>query len=297
MFKRLADWLWGPPETRRMVRANLRSRADFVQAGRSYMTHPVTIYGYALPLTLLLTGLLKPEFTQAGLPEFVSHIMTFAKVAAYWLFCWLVLGHVLWAMMRRGLSFVAVVMGLWVVAVLMSQGLTVLLVPGTEWSWLRILRQGTITVPASLVAVYASAPVLRERLGHIPELVPIWWSNVSVKVPLLLKLPPEKRARIRRIHAANQYVEVVTDVGSALVRTSLRDAVSLVPAETGWLCHRSLWIRKDEVVALAFQRGQPQITDRNGETYSISRSSVPEIRDWLERTRPDTMLAPEGEFA
>lgn len=297
MFKRLVVWLWGPPETRRMVQANFRSREDFVQAGRAYMTHPVTVYVYALPLTLLLTGLLKPEFNQAGLPEFVSHILTFAKVAAYWLFCWLVLGHVLWATMRRGLSFVAVVMGLWVVAVLLSQGLTVLFVSGTEWSWVRILRQGTITLPASLVAAYASAPVLRERLGHIPELVPIWWSNVSVQVPLLLKLPPEKRARIRRIHAANQYVEVVTDAGSAMVRTSLRDAVSLIPAETGWLCHRSLWIRKDEVVALAFQRGQPQITDRNGETYSISRAFVPEIRDWLDRTRPDPMPVTEGEFA
>ncbi|MEZ5756075.1 MAG: LytTR family DNA-binding domain-containing protein [Paracoccaceae bacterium] len=292
MFNRLVDWLWGPPETRRMVQANFRSRADFVQAGRAYMTHPVTLYGYALPLLLLLTGMFKPEFTEVGLPEFVSHILTFAKVAAFWLFCWLVLGHVLWFAMRRGLSFVAVVMGLWVMAVLLSQGLTILTVPGAEWTWVRIFRQAIITVPSSLVAVHASAPILRERLGHIPELVPIWRSNVSVQVPLLLKLPLEKRARIRRIHAANQYVEVVTDAGSAMVRMSLRDAVSLIPAETGWLCHRSLWIRKDEVVALGFQRGQPQITDRNGETYSISRGSVSEIRDWLDRTRPDPLTEP-----
>lgn len=292
MLKRLVDWLFGPPETRRMVQANFRSRADFVQAGRTYMTHPVTLYGYALPLTLLLTGMLKPEFTEVGLPEFVSHILTFAKVAVYWLFCWLVLGHVLWFAMRRGLSFVAVVMGLWVVAVLLSQGLTVLTVAGAEWSWVRILRQGIITVPASLVAVHASAPALRDRLGHIPEIVPIWRSNVSVEVPLLLKLPPEKRARIRRIHAANQYVEVVTDAGSTLLRLSLRDAVSLMPAGTGWLCHRSLWIRKDEVVALGFQRGQAQITDCYGKTYPISRASVPEIRDWLDGTRPDPMTEP-----
>ncbi|PLL13654.1 hypothetical protein C0V75_09875 [Tabrizicola sp. TH137] len=297
MFHRLADWLLGPPETRRMVQANFRSRGDFLVAGRAYMTHPVTLYGYGLPLTMLFAGLIKPEFTALGLPEYVSNLLTAAKVGAFWLFMWALLGHVMWVALRRGFSVVLVVIGLWLVAVLVSQSATLLLVPGADWSWVRILRQAIITVPSTLVAIHASAPALRERLGYIPELVPIWWSNVSVQVPLLLKLPPEKRARIRRIHAANQYVEVVTDVGSALVRTSLRDAVSLVPAETGWLCHRSLWIRKDEVVALAFQRGQPQITDRNGETYSISRSSVPEIRDWLERTRPDPMLAPEGEFA
>jgi DNA-binding LytR/AlgR family response regulator len=295
MFERLITWLFGPPETRRMVHANFRCRADFVQAGRAYMTHPVTLYGYALPLSMLMTGLLKPEYTSSGLPEFVSHLLTFLKVAAFWLFMWACLGHVMWSAMRRGLSFVVVVIGLWLLAVLLSQAATVLLVAGADWSWTRILRQATITIPSSLVAVHASAPILRERLGYIPELVPIWLSNVSVKVPLLLKLPPEKRTRIRRIHAANQYVEVVTDAGPAMVRMSLRDAVSLIPAETGWLCHRSLWIRKEEVVALAFQRGQPQITDRNGQTFSISRAAVPEIREWLERPRPDPI--PEADDA
>lgn len=268
-----------------MVRANLRGREDFIAASRAYMVHPVTLYGYALPLSMLLTGLFKPEYTFAGLPEFASHLMTFAKVAAFWAFMWLVLGRVLWVMLRRGFSVVAVIMGLWVIAVLVSQGAGLIFVPGVEWSWIRIYRQAMITLPSTVVAVYAAAPMLRERLGYIPELVPIWQSNLAVQVPLLLKLPPEKRTRIRRIHAANQYVEVVTDSGSAMIRMALRDAVALIPAETGWLCHRSLWIRRDEVVALAFQRGQPQITDRNGGTYSISRAFVPEIRDWLDRAR------------
>ncbi len=294
---RVVEWLFGAAETRRLIQANFRSRADFEKAARAYMTHPVTLYGYALPLTLLLTGLLKPEFTAQGVPEYASHILTFAKVAVYWLFCWFVLGDVLWMTMRRGLSFLTVIMGLWLVAVLLSQAATLLFVPGAEWSWIRILRQATLTVPASLVAVYAAAPALRAGLGHIPELVPIWRANGDVQVPLLLKLPPEKRARIRRIHAANQYIEVVTDAGLAMLRMPLRDAVALIPAEIGWLCHRSLWIRKDEVVALAFQRGQPQITDRDGETYSISRACVPEIREWLDRADPDPGREPGIEAA
>lgn len=181
----------------------------------------------------------------------------------------------------------AVVNGLWLLAVVLSQAAGVVLIDGADWSWTRILRQGVLTIPAAFVAIHASAPALRERLGHIPELVPIWRANVSVEVPLLLKLPQEKRARIRRIHAANQYIEVVTDAGSTLLRLTLRDAASLLPAGTGWLCHRSLWIRKDEVVALTFQRGQAKVTDRDGATYAVSRAAVPEIRDWLETTRPD----------
>ena len=289
MFKRLVDWLWGPPETRRMVQANFRSREDFIAAGRAYMLNPVTLYGYALPLSMLLTGSIKPEYTALGVPEFASHLLTTAKVLAFWVFMWFMLGRALWVFLRLGLSVAVLLAGLWIVAVLLSQIVTVLLVAGAEWNWTRILRQAAFTLPSTMVAVYAATPDLRERLGYIPELVPLWWSNVSVQVPLLLKLPPEKRDRIRRIHAANQYIEVVTDAGSAMLRLSLRDAVSLMPAETGWLCHRSLWIRKEEVVALAFHRGQAQITDRNGGTYAISRASAPEIRDWLDRTRPEPL--------
>ena len=297
MFKRLVDWLLGPPESRRMVLVNFRSRDDFKKAGRVYMLHPVTLYGYLLPLTMLMTGLLKPEFTYLGVPEFVSYLLTGAKVGVYWLFMWALLGHILWFALRRGLSVAIVVNGLWVLAVLLSQLATMLLVDGAGWSWMRILRQATLTFPATLVAIHAAAPAMRERLGMIPELVPIWRTNVSVEVPLLLKLPQEKRARIRRIHAANQYVEVVTDAGSAMLRISLREAISLIPPESGWLCHRSLWIRKEEVVALGYQRGQPQITDRNGGVYSISRAAVPIIRDWLDRTRPDPTTDPDEEAA
>lgn len=279
-----------------MVRANFRSRDDFIQAGRDYMVHPVTLYGYSLPLIMLMTGLLKPEFTHLGVPEFISHLLTGAKVGVYWLAMWALLGHVLWFALRRGFSVVVVMNCLWILAVLLSQLATYLLVDGAGWSWVRILRQASLTFPATLVAIHASAPALRERLGFIPELVPIWRSNVSIEVPLLLKLPPEKRARIRRIHAANQYVEVVTDAGSAMLRLSLREAVTLIPADAGWLCHRSLWIRKDEVVALGYHRGQPQITDRNGGVYSISRAAVPRIREWLDRTRPE-LIAETGDAA
>lgn len=275
------DRVFGPPETRRMMRENLRGKDDFVAAAHAYMKHPVTLYTYALPLTLLFVGLMKPEYPNLDAPEHVGHLITSAKVLVFWGANWLLLGPILWWAMPRGVPFVAVPMTLWLVAVVGSQALSLLIVPGFEWSWVRLFRQATLTLPSTLVAVHAVAPILRERLGNIPELVPIWSPKVGVRVPLLLKLPPDRRGRIRRIHAANQYVEVVTDQGITLLRMSLREAVALLPADKGWWCHRSLWIRRDEVVAVTYTRGQPQITDRDGQTWPISRKSVAEIRDAL----------------
>lgn len=281
---RWIERLVGTPDNRRMVRDNFCDRDQFVLAGRDYLTHPVTLYTYVLPLTMLFTGLMKPEFPDLDAPAYVGHLLTTAKVLVFWLLSWLVLGRVAWALMPRGVPFAAIPVGMWLVAVVGSQLLSLAIIPGFEWSWLRLMRQIILTLPATLIAVYAAAPVLRARLGEMPELVPIWTFNVQVRVPLLLKLPPDRRGRLRRIHAANQYVEVVTEQGTTLLRMALRDAVALVPEDKGWWCHRSLWIRRDEVVSLTYLRGQPQITDRDGQTWPISRKSVQDIRDWLARS-------------
>lgn len=128
--------------------------------------------------------------------------------------------------------------------------------------------------------------MLRARLGQLPELVPIWVPVSTIPVPLMLRLPAEQRGPLRRIQAANQYVEVITETGKTLLRMSLREAAGQVPNDLGWLCHRSLWIRRDEVVALTYVRGQPQILDRDGTAWPISRSIAPTIRAWLDETQP-----------
>lgn len=283
--------LLGSAEMRRMVRENLRSRDSFMQAGRAYLLHPVTLYTYALPLTLLFVGLMKPEYPNLDIPEFAGHMITTAKVAVFWLINYASLGALTFWLMRRGVPFVVIPVGLWLIAVLGSQVVSLWLVPDFQWSWLRLMRQTVLTLPATLIAVYAAAPMLRDRLGEMPEMVPIWSPNIKVRVPLLLKLPTDRRGRLRRIHAANQYVEVVTEQGTTLLRMSLRDAVALVPADKGWLCHRSLWIRRDEVTSLTYLRGQPQVTDRDGQIWPISRKSVPEIRDWLNQKSPQLSQA------
>ena len=286
---------WGTPDTRRMVRENFRSKDHFVRVGRAYVTHPVTLYSYLLPLTMLFVGLMKPEYPDLDAPAFVGHLLTTAKVLAYWLITWTSLGTLAFWLMPRGFPFIAIPVGLWLVAVLASQAVSLFLVPDFEWSWLRLMRQATLTVPATVVAVYAAGHLLREGLGEIPELVPIWNFNVRVRVPLLLKLPADRRGRLRRIHAANQYVEVVTEQGTTLLRMALRDAVALVPDDKGWWCHRSLWIRREEVVSLTYLRGQPQITDRDGQVWPISRKSVQAIRDWLNQTSPTLMQNNDGQ--
>lgn len=270
-----------------MILSQLRGRDATVAACRAYNLHPVTLYTYLLPLSMLMTGLIRPEFPDLPGPPILGHLVTTAKVAVFWLISWTCLGHVAWFTMRRGLPFFLAPILLWSVAVLGSQAVSALLFAGVDWSTTRVLRQAALTLPSTAVCVYAAAPMLRERLGEIPDLVPIWSFNRKVAVPLLLRLPAARRGRLMRIHAANQYVEVVTDKGTSLLRMPLRDAVALVPAEMGWLCHRSLWIRREDAVSLTYQRGQPQLLDREGQVWPVSRAAAPDIRRWLRESRDD----------
>lgn len=281
-LSRRLEAVFGSPETRQMIRANLRPMAEVNAAGRAFMTHPVHVYTYLLPISLLVTGNFKPEYATLGVSESVGHLLTIIKIAIYWLFAWRFMGHVTWFAIRRGVPFIYVPIGMWTAAVVVSQFLSYLLLPGHQDSLMRIVRQSVFSLPAAWVAVFAAAPMLRARIGELPELVPLFSFVPKVKVPLLLRLPPDRRGRLRRIQAANQYVEVVTDKGTTLLRMSLRDAASQVPAEMGWLCHRSLWIRRDDVIALTYVRGQPQIRDIDDMVWPISRSAAPAIRDWLD---------------
>lgn len=286
LSRRLAA-VFGSHETRQMIRANLRPEEEVKKAGALFMTHPVNLYTYLLPISLLLTGNFKPEFASIGIPETLGHLLTTLKIGLYWLFAWRFMGHVTWFALRRGIPFIYVPVGLWITAVLLSQLLSALLIPGHEGTLTRIFRQAAFSIPSACVAVYAAGPMLRAQIGALPELVPMFSFSPKAKVPLLLRLPSDRRGRLRRIQAANQYVEVITDKGVTLLRMSLREAVSQVPAEMGWLCHRSLWILREEVVALSYVRGQPQIRDIDGEVWPVSRTAAPIIREWL-----DSMQSP-----
>jgi len=273
--------LFGTPETRRMVSATLRPRAEFVLTGRAFMLHPATLYGFVLGLAMLATGMIKPEFTAPALSERASHALSGLKLAACWLAGWGLLGQCAWFAMHRGWPFFLLPAGLGVATALCFDGACALLIDGFQPGAGHFLRQVVVLLPATLFAVHVTTPLLRAGLGDSPCLVPVWSMPTSLGVPLMLKLPADRRGTLRRIHAANQYVEVITDRGTTLLRMSLRDAVAGVPAHTGWLCHRSLWISRDEIVAAAYVRGQPQIIDRAGQSWPISRSMAPHIRAWL----------------
>ena len=112
--------------------------------------------------------------------------------------------------------------------------------------------------------------------------IPIWRPVSTSLEPLQYKLPASKRGVILRLHAENQYVNVVTDKGQHLVRATLKEAIEGIHARKGLRVHRSLWIREDEIVELFYDNGNPRILDTQNLNHPVSRKMVATIKDIVE---------------
>lgn len=60
--------IMGTAETRRLVRQNYKDKPAFMQAGHLYNQSPVAMFVYLYPITMLLVGMVKPEYAEVGMP-------------------------------------------------------------------------------------------------------------------------------------------------------------------------------------------------------------------------------------
>ena len=98
---------------------------------------------------------------------------------------------------------------------------------------------------------------------------------------LLALLPLEKRGKIIRLQAANQYVEVTTDKGTYDLRSTLKSAMEMLPESHGIHLHRSIWLHRDQIKELGYENGNPCVYDSNGEAIPVSRNKVPLVKKHL----------------
>lgn len=119
---------------------------------------------------------------------------------------------------------------------------------------------------------------IRTSIGKEPDLIPIWWPVTLPAEDLLADLPENLRGKILRLHADNQYVEVVTENGQHLIRSTLADAIGKLNSANGHRVHRSMWIRRDQIGSVKYVKGSPRLFDTEGDDYPVSRAFYDEYR-------------------
>lgn len=103
-------------------------------------------------------------------------------------------------------------------------------------------------------------------------------NEAAPSVPLLRRLPVEKRGPLLRISVQDHYTEIVTSRGSHLVLMRFADALDELGTEQGRQVHRSHWVANTAVVRLKRNDGKLTVITRDEAEIPVSRTFAPDVR-------------------
>lgn len=165
-------------------------------------------------------------------------------------------------------------------------GLDPLYTSNTAWLlawWQEMLA---ITPPVTLGWLAANAPWLFGwQLTRTHTILPTQQTtqapegNNNDKFALFLRqLPEGKRGNLLYLKAELHYLLVVTDKGSGLILSSLKDAIADLPADSGIQTHRSFWVAKTAIKTLSKQGRQGQLALIDGSQVPVSRQQLATVQ-------------------
>lgn len=92
--------------------------------------------------------------------------------------------------------------------------------------------------------------------------------------PFMSLLPEELRAEPIYLKAELHYLTVATTAGNHLLLYNLKDAVSELPQDSGFQCHRSYWANKKFIDSVERQGRQGVMRLKDGSRLPISRNQL-----------------------
>lgn len=127
-----------------------------------------------------------------------------------------------------------------------------------------------IAVAVTLVSVYMERSHAAARSAE----------EAGMARSLADKLPPRLRgAPVLALQAEDHYLRVHTEKGDCLVLMRLSDAIAAVEALDGARTHRSWWVARSAVTAIARGDGRATLTLSNGIEAPVSRTYAPRLRE------------------
>jgi len=90
-------------------------------------------------------------------------------------------------------------------------------------------------------------------------------------------LPADIRGNILALSAQDHYVNIITENGEHLNRMTMKEAVSMLPENTGIQVHRSHWVSNNAMMALSKNSDRYFLKLRNGQQVPVSKAKVEDV--------------------
>ncbi len=260
---------------------NLHDRATIAAAIRGYLIHPVAMMFMVLAPFLKLLRYMPLEFAVMGI---VGDTLFYAlRMVAYVVLSMRFMPVVVPWLLVRNVPFYWATFLFWLALLTVNYGLFHAIIPSGNSFWVeteRFVRIVIFSLFAHVVIMLSVQQSVVSAIGRVPQLVPFFWP-----VTRSLQLRPhaglisgELTGQVRALKAQNQYVLVMTDQGSHLVRMTLRNAIDCLPPDSGVQIHRSWWVSQAELLqshydpeAAVFRAGQDR-TYPVGKTYAAEQA-------------------------
>lgn len=152
-----------------------------------------------------------------------------------------------------------------------------------------IFAMMSVSIPGIVVNFLYHEKNARKALSDDVDRVPYWLpvkraTLEQAEEPLMEEIPKDARGLVLSMHAASQYVKVVTTNGTTELRMSLSKAIEGLPNTQGLRVHRSHWFEEQQITGLVYIDGNPRVIDSFGEKYPVSRKQVSSIKTLLNLT-------------
>ncbi|WP_300582397.1 LytTR family DNA-binding domain-containing protein [Marivita sp.] len=135
---------------------------------------------------------------------------------------------------------------------------------------------GTLTLAGTTLVISVIVMVVLDLFTRHLSPAP---ANVPQTVPLLDRLPLDKRGRLIAISVEDHYVRVRTTKGEEMILMRLADAIREVGATPGAQVHRSHWAAFDQVNAVTRDSDRAVLQMTNGGDIPVSRRHIPTIKE------------------
>jgi hypothetical protein len=243
---------------------------------RQHLLHPLTLT--ALAAVSVVLCLIGPFGTLSSLPllpraAYWTALTVLGYITGYLIAYWVLrpslsgkahLARILLAGCLTGCAMIALVSALnWPVFGVVPLG------PGS-------LTLATTTLVISIIVM----AVIDLFSRHLKPAFPVGDDpNLNTGVPILDRLPLDKRGPLVALSVEDHYVRVRTTVGEAMILMRLADAIREVGTNRGAQVHRSHWAAFDQVTSTTRDGDRAVLHMTSGGDIPVSRRHIPTIKE------------------
>lgn len=261
-----------PPQE---VAHNLRNAEQFRRFLPSFMQHWLGLAIIVVFALLYGLGVGTPANPNISAP-LSGLIVGLSLLAFVYLTPWLAAPFIRMCMVRNIPFLWGYIVFLTFFAILDLSSLVVMGIEGHTLGALPYRLLGRFVLIASVISfcvMYLEASI-REQLGIIPELVPVFWPVAPHSVPIVSAqlLAPSAKGTLLSMQAANQYTSVISTEGEELLRGTLKEMIDRLPDDAGVRIHRSWWVAKSQLIDASVDDAKSVLITATGDRFPIGKS-------------------------